>query len=268
MNYKQIRKMSVELYRDFADNYIMNHAAALAYSTLLSLVPFLVVIFYISSHLPIFQNGAEVVQRFIVNHFVATSANVIETHLQDFLQQMGKLSWIGVASLAFVALWLMYNMVSVFNIIWRAQIKRSLALSFIIYLIILLVTPIIFGSLILLSSYLSSLSFFLSQKGVAVRQPLLFILPYFSTFIAFTLLNWALPSCRVRLKAAVMAGAITMILFESAKYFFVLYLSYFPTYQLLYGALATIPIFLVWLFLSWSIILFGAVVCYHVHSKA
>lgn len=249
------------LYR-FSEEGYSSLAASLAYSTLLSLVPLMLVSFYILSFFPTFEGTGVALQDFILRNFVAASASVIADHFSRFLRQLQVLSLTNLLAFAFVSILLIYNMVHAFNRVWRVRMRYYYGLSFVMYSLVLLLTPIFFGSLMLLSSYLASLPLFSSaQNPLLTRATVLWILPYFSAFITFTFLNWVLPSTRVKLRFAAVAGLVTTLLFEIAKYLFSLYLSMVPTYQIIYGALATIPIFLVWLYVTWSIILFGALVC-------
>ncbi len=243
-------------------------AASLAYSTLLSLVPLMLISFYVLSFFPTFKGTGIAIQDFILKNFIAASASVIAHHLSQFLMQLQILTITNLLAFAFVSILLIYNMVHAFNRVWQVRMRHYYGLSFVMYSLVLLLTPIFFGSLMLLSSYIASLPLFSYRQGsVFIREPVLIILPYFSAFITFTFLNWALPSTAVKLRYAAIAGIVTTILFEMAKYLFSLYLRMMPTYQIIYGALATIPIFLVWLYVTWTIILFGALVCHHAATK-
>ena len=218
--------------------------------------------FYALSFFPILKGSGEALQQFILANFVADSASVIAQYLNTFLQQIRVLSWTSFLSLGFVSLLMIYNMVRAFNKIWHVKLRRYVALSFVIYLLILLATPLFFGVLMLVSSYLASLPLISGTKAsLFIKKPVLVVLPYLSAFITFSFFNWVLPSTRVRVWHAVIAGFITTFLFELAKYLFTFYLTYFPTYRLIYGALATILIFLIWIYVTWSIILLGALIC-------
>ncbi len=253
----KIIRIVVHIYRAFFENDCANRAASLAYTTLLSLVPTVILGFWILSLFPVFSGAGEVLQQFVIQNFVAHSAQVISDQLDHFLQQTKVLSWSSLAALAMVAILMIYDMVSAFNSIWRVGSKHHLVLSFSFYSLVLLLTPIILGIFILASSYLATL---LSGIGI-VEKPLLYILPYICAFAIFTFCNWVLPSCQVPFRSAVVAGLITTVLFEVTKYCFGLYMSYFPTYRVIYGALAAIPIFLLWIYTCWVIILLGAVIC-------
>lgn len=252
----------VLLYHQFFENHCPDNAASLAYSTLLSIVPLMLFAFYILSFFPQLHGSGKQIEVFVLQHFVAGSATVIAEQLQNFSQHAHVLSWINVLSLGVISVLLIYNMVTSVNQIWRVRMQVSLALSFFIYWIFLLLAPIVFGLLLLLTSYITSLPM-LSHvaKLFFIQKPLLLVFPLLVEWVIFTAMNWLLPSCRVKWSYACLAGFVTMVLFELAKAGFVQYLHYFPTYRLIYGALATIPIFLIWIYVSWLLILLGISIC-------
>ncbi|MBS0350512.1 MAG: YihY family inner membrane protein [Proteobacteria bacterium] len=253
---KKIIRISVYIYKSFFANDCANRAASLAYTTLLSLVPIIMLSFWILSLFPVFTGTGEVVQQFVIKNFVTHSAQVISEQLNHFLAQIKVLSWSSLLALGIVSVLMLFDMVAAFNSIWHVE-TRHLILSISFYSLAILVVPIFVGVFILFSSYLATLF-----SGVGfVEKPLIYLLPYACAFFIFSLCNWILPSCKVPLRYAILSGLITTILFEVTKYLFSLYISYFPTYKVIYGALAVIPIFLLWIYLCWVIILLGAVIC-------
>jgi membrane protein len=131
------------------------------------------------------------------------------------------------------------------------------------YWAVLTLMPILAGTGIAMTVYISSLPYF---KGAAESINdtffLLNVLPFMFTWAAFTTLYVALPNTRVYFRDAVLGAFVAAILFEVAKSGFAYYVSTFSTYQFIYGAVAAVPIFLVWIYVSWLIVLFGAVVSY------
>ncbi len=243
-------------------------AASLTFITLLSIVPLAIFIFYILSFFPALQTTSKQIELFVLNNFTASSAAFLEKQLQDFSSHAHTLSWTMVCSLALITLLMIFNIVDAVNGVWHVRMRRESALLFIVYLIILFIVPIGFAILLLLSSYLTSMP--LLSHFVAIdflKKPFTFLLPLAIEWIAFTLFHWIIPSCRVNFLCAAIAGFITMILFDISKWGFVLYFHYFSTYQLIYGALAAIPIFFVWVYISWLIIIFGALVCQLLQTK-
>lgn len=250
------------LYHRFFEDHCPSRAAALAYTTLLSLVPLMMVCFYILSWIPIFKGIGPMIQKFIVSNFVADSATIISQYLNDFIQHLRDLSMTNIGFLGVISILMIYNMVSAFNDIWHVRMETHFAIAFGIYLLVLLFAPLLFGLLLVVLSYFSSMKFIAGMPiADVVKKPFLMFLPYLFEFLVFSFFNWVLPSTRVRIAYAAIAGLITMILFELAKQGFGLYLHFVPTYRLIYGALSTIPVFLVWIYVSWLIILFGALTC-------
>ncbi|EKD45158.1 MAG: hypothetical protein ACD_70C00043G0001 [uncultured bacterium] len=257
-----IKTFFITLVKRFADDQCAANAASLAYTTLLSIVPLLLFVFYVLSFFPQLQHADQPLEQFILNHFVASSANVISSALQSFLANMGVLSWTNVISLAAISLVLIFNIVSAINTVWHVQVQKYWALSFIVYCIFVLIAPILLAILLMITSYVTSLPMLATVLHIdLVKKPLFYFLPMITEWVAFSFFHWVMPSTHVQVRFALIAGLLTTILFELAKFGFVQYLHYFPTYQMLYGALATIPIFLVWIYLSWLIVILGALVC-------
>lgn len=236
-------------------------AAALAYTTLLSVVPLILLSFTILSFFPVFKGVGEHVQAIIFENFVASSAAVILKYFNDFALYAHELSWPTVFFLLIIALLMMYNINRAFNAIWSAERQFRWSLSFLIYAGVLLLSPLLLAGVTIIGGFLVKMPVIAGIiKVPGIERPLFLGLTYVLTFAVFTIINWVLPSCKVKLLAAVYGGLLTTVLFELAKYAFTLYLSHFSTYRFLYGALAAIPIFLVWLYVSWTIILLGALV--------
>lgn len=249
----------LELYQRLSRHGATYRAASLSYASLLSMVPLVIVTMTALSMVPSLKPVGDQIQAFIFHNFVAGSANVIITHLQLFMSHVSKLSMVNLAFLVVMCVLMIYNMSCAFNAIWGSDPHRRLWILLPTYLVVLLLGPLIASMGVLASSYVLGESFLSGVLGDPwVHGLLFFALPYCVTFFSFTLLNWLLPTCHVRLRDACLGGLVTTALFELAKMGFVAYLQYVPTYRLLYGALATIPIFLLWLYITWLMIIFGA----------
>jgi len=231
----------------FAENCPMQ-AASLSYVSLLSIVPLMTVSLSILSIFPVFKGIGDQIQKFIFENFVASSAQTVQQYFQTFMAQTAKLSIPGMLFLLVTAVLMIFAMEQAFNRIWKVQKHRNTVQAFLMYWAVLTFTPILIGVGLVMSSYLLSFSFIKIS---------LITLPYLLTFAAFTLLYVIVPNCKVRIRHAALGALIATILFEAAKYGFTIYIAHFPTYKLIYGALAVLPIFLVWLYLSWLIVLFG-----------
>lgn len=249
--------------KQFASDACFTRAAALAYTTLLAVVPLMTVSLALLSAFPVFQDGAQKIQNFVFSNFVTGSADIIQQHLQSFVESARHLSPTGLFFLVVTAVMMIFNMETDFNAIWRVKKRRHGVSAFLIYWAVLTLVPISIGVGIAVSANFAALPLVVEMGEVfKIKALLLQGLPNLITWLSFTILYVTLPNCVVRVRHAIWGGLVAMILFSWAKFGFGWYLIHFPSYELLYGALATIPIFLVWLYLTWLIILFGTIVTY------
>lgn len=263
--FKKIYDICKDVVKEFYETSCSTRAAGLAYTTLLSIVPMMSVGLAVISAFPVYKEAGSWLQGFIFKNFVAGSADVIQHQLESFAAQAASLSPTGIFFLFITAVLMIFTMENTFNTIWHVKERRHGVTAFLMYWAVLTLLPILIGVGFAVSSYFFSLPF-ISKTTVALRRPLLKMLPYVLTWGAFSFLYVALPNRKIYLRHAAVGALIATLFFELAKYGFGLYILYFPTYELIYGALATIPVFLVWVYVSWTIILFGAVIA-HVLAK-
>jgi membrane protein len=234
------------------------NAAALTYTTLLSLVPLMTVTLAVFSAFPVADRVFEVVQDFVFKNFVPASSEVLQEHLAEFSAKASRLTGLGAVFLLVVALLMMANIDRALNAIWEVRSQRRFATKFLIYWAVLSLGPVLIGASMLVTSYLLSLPILTEAASSGIGRRLLGLTPVAASALAFTMMYLVVPNRRVRLGHALIGGVFAAILFELAKHGFGLYITQFATYQAIYGALATIPIFLVWLYLSWIMVLLGA----------
>lgn len=246
------------LVRQFQSNQGILNAAALTYTTLFAVVPLMTVSYSMLAAVPNFKGVGEQVQGWIFENFVPATGAVVQEHLGTFATQAQSLTVVGVIFLAVTSIMMMKNIEAAFNRIWRVAEPRKGISSFLLYWAVLSLGPILIGLGLLLTSYIASLSFFTSATEVVGRARLLSLLPPLFSALAFMLLYAAVPNCRVPLKSAAIGGLFAAVMFELAKRGFVQFVTLSPSYQLIYGAFAAVPIFLLWIYISWGIILFGA----------
>ncbi len=247
------------LFTRFGEDHGMAHAASLTYATLLALVPLMTVSLALLSAFPISGQVAGLIQNFIFENFVPASGEVVQAYLQQFSEKAGRLSGAGFVFLIIVALMLMAEIDRSLNTIWRVRKKRGPVAKFVVYWSILSLGPLLMGGSVVVTSYLVSLPTLSGAvETIGMADRLLGITPLVSSGVAFTLLYTVVPNRRVPFRHALAGGVVAAILFEWAKKGFAFYLTQFPTYEAIYGAVAAVPIFLVWVYLSWAITLLGA----------
>ncbi|WP_232772396.1 virulence factor BrkB family protein [Psychromonas sp. Urea-02u-13] len=244
------------VWRRCQEDNIKVPAGHLAYVTLLSIVPFLAVIFYMLSAFPMFSELNKVMEDLIYNNFVPTSGDAIKDHVGGFIENTKKMSMMGIASLVVIALLLISTIDQTINRIWRCTSKRSIVQAFTIYWTILSLGPIILGSSIALSSYLFSTV--QNQGFLSIGQQLLSFMPFIIAWLAFAGVYTLVPHQRVSFRYSIVGGLVASVLLTFGTDLFSLYITNFPSQQVIYGALAVIPILFVWIYFNWLIVLFGA----------
>nr|MBO2510472.1 hypothetical protein [Gammaproteobacteria bacterium] len=246
------------LWQRFLDDRAPDSAAALTYTTLFAVVPMMTVTFAMLSAIPAFQGVGEQIQSFILRNFLPATGETVREYLVSFTLQARQLTWIGVLFLAITAFTMLLTVEKAFNTIWRVRQPRRGASSFLLYWAILSLGPLLLGAGFLVSTYITSLSLISGPDAVIGAKTLLRFMPLLSSVAAFTLIYATVPNTRVPIRHALVGGTLAAVLFELAKMLFGLYVRLFPSYQLIYGAFATVPLFLLWIYLSWLIVLFGA----------
>lgn len=238
-------------------------ATALAYTTLLSLVPLVAVMFSFLGALPGFADFESAIRDFVFDNFVPAFGETIDEYLNQFAGQARNLTLTGIFFLLAIALMLMATIENAFNRIWKVGEKRRPLLRFLVYWLLLTLGPILLGAGLASTSYLLALPAVDSiSGGVDLRGRLLTLLPVLSTTIALTLLYMLVPNCHVAARYAFAGAASAAVLFETVKYAFGYYVKTVPTYEAIYGALAILPIFLIWIYVSWIVVLLGAQLTY------
>lgn len=234
------------------------NAGYLAYITLLSIVPMFTVSLAIMSSFEIFSNVGEILQDFVIEHFVPAAGIAVRTALSEFIANTAKMTAVGGVFLFIAALMLISNIDKNLNYIWRVRNKRRVVFSFSMYWMILTLGPLLLGASIAMTSYITSLKIIDSEALVGVYNLFLRWLPFLLSFFAFSGLYLLVPNKKVYIYHSLAGALVAAILFELSKKAFAAYITHFPSYQLIYGALAAIPILFVWIYLCWMIVLIGA----------
>ncbi|MBE0381164.1 hypothetical protein PC2016_2984 [Pseudoalteromonas carrageenovora] len=240
------------------DDQITVNAGYLAYVTLLSLIPLIAVGVAIFSAFPGFESTRMEIESFLFTNFVPTSSDVIKEHITSFAGNANQMTAVGIGFLAAIALLLIRNVDATLNRIWRIKKKRPMMISFAVYWMVLSLGPVLLGASIGVTSYIVSLVSFADQGIPGFSGFLLKLVPYGFSMIGFLMLYTLVPNTPVSIRAAVPGALFAAILFELTKKGFALYISHFPSYEVIYGAVATIPILFVWVYLSWVVVLLGA----------
>lgn len=247
--------------RRLVDDKLSNIAATLTLTSLLAVIPLLAVIFTILAALPIGKDLGLGIQTFIFNNFVPDFSQDIQHTMRDFVLRASDMQTLGFTTLVITAILLLHTIDKAFNQIWRTVQQRKTIIVFIFYWLVLIIGPLLLGVSIALSSYFSSL-LVVTDTGKQISSYLTIILPWSLTAIGLTILYMLVPNTRVKLSHAVIGAVIAGLLFEAAKSLFTMYVTSFPLQEIIYGALSAVPLFIIWVYISWLVILLGAEVCH------
>lgn len=233
-------------------------AAALTYTALLALVPLTTIAVGLVSAFPAFDAVQQSAKDLIFDNLVPQVGAAVSDYLDGFTANAGRLTSVGLLGLMVTSVMLLWTIEAAFNAIWRVREGRRLLTRLLSFWAILTLSPI------LLAASLSVTNQLFADATLGEQIPLfrqwVGLAPAIFEWFGFMMLYWIIPNRSVQLRDAALGGLVTAALFELSKTIFALYLSAFPVYETIYGALSTVPIFLLWLYVAWSIVLFGAVV--------
>jgi membrane protein len=233
-------------------------AGSLTYTTLLSLVPLFTVALALATAFPVFDQTMAQLQEFVLENFLpdARGIETIAAQVTEFSQNAGRLTAIGLGFFLVTAVMLMMTIDVALNRLFRVQRQRPMLQQVLIYWAVITLGPVLIGGSLSMTSFAVGASFGWLKLGY-VADWLLGVLPFVFTCAALTLLYAVVPYRAVKFRDALIGGVVAGVIFELAKRGFAIYLARFPTYTLIYGAFATIPIFLLWLYMSWVVVLVG-----------
>lgn len=247
------------LWQHFREDRSLEAAGALSYTSLLALVPLMAVMFGVISAFPVFDRWANELEAYIFANFVPAAGDQVREYLQEFVSRTAGLTSAGTVFLIFTAILLMATIEKSLNRIWRVRAQRRPAGRLVTYWAVLTLGPLLMGASLAMTSYLAALPMLAPEAVRGLLQAaVLNMTPFIVALVSFALIFIIVPNRHVRWRHALAGAFLSALLFELAKGGFVWYVTNFPTYERLYGALATIPIFLVWIYLSWVVVLLGA----------
>ena len=255
---KIIRSYFPYLLRRFHEDRILYYSGYLSYVTLLSMVPLLAVIFSLLSIFPFFEKLKEEVEEFVFRNFVPELGDVLQEQILSFVDNATRMTPFGLIVLLVIALLLLSSIDHTLNQIWRVGKNRGIILSYSIYIVVLISSPVLLGTGLAANSYLVSLGGIEEGSDFSAIKLILSSIHFLGSFLFFLLLYIVVPHTKVHFWSAVFGALIATLLFELSKSVFALYFIHFPVYQAIYGALAVIPLLFVWVFISWVVVLVGA----------
>jgi membrane protein len=254
-------RFALHVGRRFVDDNCFNLAASLAYTTLLALVPLATIALTVVAAFPAFREFTQGLDDFFGKHMLPpTVAKTVTGYIDQFTRSAARLTAVGIVFLAVTAVMLMMTIERAFNAIWRVRRPRPVVFRVLMYWGVLTLGPLLIGTSLTATSYAVSASLGLAGQIPGAGAVVLGVVPIALTAAAFTLAYYVVPNRPMELKHALVGGLAAALVFEAVKRGFAFYVTHFPTYTLVYGAFAAIPIFLIWIYASWVVALLGAVI--------
>lgn len=252
------------LLRHFTEDDCQQKAASLTYTTMLSIVPILTVLLMILSSVPALETVRAQIYSVIYSNLMPQSSVQVSQYINDFAEKSTNLTAVGIIALFFTTIMTLTTIEKAFNQIWRVEDRSGGFKSILRYWTIVTLGPLVLGTAFIASSAVQSLSF-LNQQVAGYGIDWSFWVQIASiavTMAGFIGMYWFIPKARVPIKNAAIAGVFVTIVFELLKHTFGVVMANFTSYEAIYGAFAALPIFLLWIYLSWNLILLGVEISY------
>lgn len=249
------------MWRRFDEDHSLELSASLAFATLLAIVPLFTLGLTAFTALPAFQDVVRGVNDMAARAVLPpVIAKPILQAIDHFVAQAASLRKWSLVLFAFTGVTLVANVERAFNHLWRVRRPRRWLERGVMYLLVLTLGPIALVASLSVTTYLVGASLGSVPMLSGLTEWVLRLVPFLVMALMFTLLYLVLPNRKVRVQHALAGALCAALLFDLAKSGFALYLRSFTTYATVYGAFALIPIFLLWLYVSWAITMLGAVV--------
>src|SRR5437016_8848678 len=258
---RQLGRFLAHVLKRFNEDRCLQIASSLTFTTLLALVPLVTLTLALMAAFPMFSGLGEHIHAFLLANMLPEKAGKVVTgYIEQFSGRTGRLTALGTAVLAVTAFMMMFTIERAFNSIWRVSRTRPVVQRVLIYWATLTLSPVLIGASLSITSYVISASLGYATQVPLAGAAIVGLAPFVLACAAFTFLYYVVPNRAVRLRHALLAGFVAALAFEIMKRGFALYIAKFPTYTLVYRAFAVIPIFLLWIYFSWVVIVIGALI--------
>ncbi|MGC9561708.1 YihY family inner membrane protein [Brachymonas sp. M4Q-1] len=255
----------------FREDHLALTASSLTLTTLTAMVPFFAVMLSVFTAFPVFARLQLALEQWMVQNLIPDAiASQVSNSITTFAGHARELGTAGTFFFILTAFFLMSNIDTQFNAIWRVRKRRPLAQSVLVYWAVITIGPVVLGASIATTSYILSLS-----QGWVTGVPeipsgsvkaLIDLVEFALMSIGFGSLYYFVPNTRVRTAHACAGGVFTAAGLALAQRLLGLYLARVPSYSVIYGTFATLPILLLWMYMAWLIVLLGAVIAAYLPS--
>lgn len=254
----RIAPFLLALWQQFRRDKLVIRASGLAYASLLATVPLIAVLFALFSAFAAFDDLKQKVRELLFSQFLPTHQDEIVAYIDQATANVNRLGFLGFVFLIVTAILLLDAIEVSFNDIWHVRRRRNPINKVTAYTAVLVFSSVFLGASISVSARLRALLFTHALVEIdAFTRAASWVLPVLLAFVAFAVVYLLIPNTRVKLLSAAIGAIVAAILWELAKVGFANFIGQSVRYSTIYGSLATVPIFLIWLYTTWLIILLG-----------
>ena len=246
-----------DFFKDLFDDKLGHYASSLSWSTLFSLIPLLVILLAIFTSLPIFHDVHAKIEKLIFSNLMPTDSKIVITYINDFIESTDKLGLIGVGYVTFAVFMFFKNYDYIVNDIFDTN-NRNFIQAVKTYAFLLLIIPMLLSASFYLSAFIQS---YLDKNSITSIIHLYSFLPYLVVWMMFYLAYQVSPNTDIDVKAAVISSFISSLVWYLSKSAFVFYVVHNKTYASIYGSVATLLFFFLWIYISWAIFIHGLKFC-------
>lgn len=254
-----LKNFLIFLVRRAKNDTIFRVSSSLSYTSLIAIVPLFVIGLAIFSAFPGFTTIKGQFQEFILKNFVPDIGQEISQYFVSFLNASAQVTTIGVVGLAVTSIMLLSTIENSFNFIFKVYKPRNIKTKITLYWTVITLGPILLGAAFSLRSYLFTLQS-LMPEGIGKSMYFSQMIPSLITMLVLIMVYVLVPNKKVKISNALVGAFIAVLLFWVLRKSFGILVIENATYKTLYGALAALPVFLIWMYLAWSVVIFGAVV--------
>ncbi len=256
----QLKAFLLFAVRRFSKDRCLRMAASLSYTSLLAVVPLTAIAFSMLAAFPVFEGIRGEFQNALFSNFLPQSAEAMREYFDQFVKNTARLTAVGIIGLAATAVLLLGTIEADMNAIFRVTRPRAVVPRLLVFWALITLGPLLLGASFSLSTYFFALTRWVGVDGLeGTFIEFTQFLPTFMVIVALTFCYVIVPNRRVRARDAIVGAIVAGLLFGLLRHGFGIYVARFPTYQTIYGAVSVVPIFLVWMYLSWAVVLFGAI---------
>lgn len=258
-----IRKFSIHLITRIKGDAILRVASALSYTSLLALVPLFAIGFAIFGAFPMFAEYREQLQQTIIQNFLPGMGDEINNYFNEFISASAKLTTIGVIGISVTAVMLLSTIENTFNFIFKVRTARRFTTKITLYWTIITLGPLLLGAAFSMRGYLYTIKKMMLTEEVnslGIGYLISSSTPTLITIFLLMTIYMFVPNKKVSFKGAAIGAITTTALFAVLRVGFSLMILNSATYKTLYGAMAAVPVLLVWMYLSWAVVILGATI--------